>query len=101
MGVARGLEPLPSTPLTPWSEWENLFNSIDEDHLPPVTSKRSTTVVSERERRHDEILRTYSNSNLAGLVGPGRRQHKSSVVGSRSEMSLLDLAGSSTRQLLL
>lgn len=38
--VSRGLPPLPDAPLTPWEEWERLFETIDEDNLPPLGSER-------------------------------------------------------------
>jgi len=88
--VLRGLRPLPDAPLTPWSEWEQLFADIDEDNLPPLSASRSTMAASEVERRHAELLRTYSASDLHDALQGPRLRRLSSGLGSRSEASIQD-----------
>lgn len=72
--VSRGLIPLPSAPLTPWSEWQALFDGIDETRLPPFSKLRATHAISESEKRHAELLKTYSATDLQDmLMGPRMR----------------------------
>lgn len=83
--VARGLRPLPDAPLTEWRQWEQLFAGIDENNLPPLSSRRSVTARSGLERKHDELLRTYSNTDLHdALMGP--RLRRLSRGGSQSDL---------------
>lgn len=92
--VSRGLQPLPDAPLTPWTEWEVLFNQIDENNLPPLSPKASTSLTSRMEKQHLELLRTYSNSNLKdALQGPRlRRLSSNDATASRSETHIAGLA---------
>mmetsp|Transcript_86316 Transcript_86316/g.252566 ORF Transcript_86316/g.252566 Transcript_86316/m.252566 type:complete len:390 (+) Transcript_86316:44-1213(+) len=90
--VARGLRPRQDAPLTPWSEWERLLSAVDEDNLPPLSAQRSTAAVSEAERRHAELLRTFSASDLRdALHGPRVRRLNSSELCSRSETNVAGL----------
>jgi len=92
--VARGLRPLENAPLTLWSEWEQLFASIDEDNLPPLSAKPSTRAASEAERRHTELLRTYSSSDLKdALHGPRVRRLGSGGLTSQSDTNVAALPG--------
>lgn len=85
--VSKGLRPLPDAPLTPWSEWERLFSSIDENNLPELSTQRSTQTISHLEQAHDRILRTFSESDLPSLL-EGPRSRRLSV--SRSDAALVD-----------
>jgi len=93
--VSRGFRPLLKAPLTPWSEWERLFASIDENDLPPLSAVSSTVTKSETERLHQELLRTYSSSDLAdALRGPRLRRLRSGGAGlgvSQSDANMVDL----------
>lgn len=90
--LQRGLRPLPNAPLTSWSHWAQLFAAIDEANLPALSAKRSTEVAAPLELAHDEVLRTYSHSDLRELLGPSRRQRlslKGRFPTSSSDASLL------------
>lgn len=92
--LARGLRPLPNAPLTPWAQWDALLAAIDEDHLPELSTKRSTDKAAPMEKAHDEVLRTYSQSDLQGLLsGRGQRLmlKASALPSSASDAGLLNL----------
>merc|ERR1712146_422276 len=83
--VSRGFKPLPNAPLTPWAEWEHLFSAIDENNLPPLSKGSSTEAVAPAEKKHLELLRTYSDSNLHDtLQGARTRRLSATNVNSQS-----------------
>lgn len=96
--VSKGLRPLEHAPLTPWSEWEALFASVDEQDLPPLTSKPSTARVSNLESRHQQILRTYSQSDLQKVLAGSRldrfRSHRRAHSEAQMSPSATETEGS-------
>eukprot|EP00929_Paragymnodinium_shiwhaense_P100451 TRINITY_DN6277_c0_g1_i1.p1 TRINITY_DN6277_c0_g1~~TRINITY_DN6277_c0_g1_i1.p1 ORF type:complete len:424 (+),score=40.41 TRINITY_DN6277_c0_g1_i1:56-1273(+) len=82
--LAAGLMPLPDAPLTPWSQWEQLYADLDDTNLPPLSTKRSTKAQSPLETVHDEILKTHSHSNLADCLQGPRLRRPNLIGGSPS-----------------
>jgi len=67
--LQRGLRPLPNAPLTPWVQWKQLFEEINEDRLPELSPHRTTEAAAPMELAHEQVLRTYSHSDLRQLLG--------------------------------
>eukprot|EP00929_Paragymnodinium_shiwhaense_P122779 TRINITY_DN95857_c0_g1_i1.p1 TRINITY_DN95857_c0_g1~~TRINITY_DN95857_c0_g1_i1.p1 ORF type:complete len:414 (-),score=55.22 TRINITY_DN95857_c0_g1_i1:32-1273(-) len=92
--VSRGFRPLSNAPVTPWEEWQKLFEAVDEDNLPALSSFCTTNAASEAEKKHMELLRTYSHSDLQqSMEGSRLRRLNNGQGGSQSEANIASLAG--------